>query len=53
MKGKRERGPRIVIEIHQELLFNIKKRALFKNITMRKWVILAILDKIKEEMKYE
>ena len=40
-----------------ELLLNlhceIKKRAALRNISITQWIIMAIHEQIKEEMKYE
>lgn len=44
---------RLVIEIQPDLHNDIKKRALFRNITIRKWVLIAILEQIKKEKSTE
>lgn len=44
---------RLVIEIAKELHHDIKARALFKNITVRKYVIIAILEQIKKDKDTE
>lgn len=40
---------RLVLEVPKELHKNIKTRALVRNITMRKWVVMAIVEQIKRE----
>lgn len=43
----------LIIEIPEGDRYEIKRRALKKGITLKKWVLQAILEKIKEEKKYE
>jgi predicted HicB family RNase H-like nuclease len=40
---------RLVLEITKDLHANIKSRAAVRNITMRKWVMMAIVEQIKRE----
>lgn len=47
------RPKRMILEIPDDLHMEVKKRALFKNITLRVWVIRALLAAIKEEEKSE
>lgn len=44
---------RLGIEIKPVLHQDIKIRAAFRNITIRKWVLIAILEQIKQEKKTE
>ena len=44
---------RLVIEIAKDLHHDIKMRALFKNITVRKYVIIAVLEQIKKDKETE
>ena len=44
---------RFVIEVNDEFHQEIKKRAQEKNITLRKWILRAIIQQIKTEEKYE
>jgi hypothetical protein len=44
---------RLVVEIKPELHQDIKLRAVFRNITIRKWVLIAILEQIKREKSTE
>lgn len=44
---------RLVVEIPLELHQDIKVRAVFRNITLRKWVLLAIIEQIKQEKSTE
>jgi hypothetical protein len=49
-KGKIESEKSLlVIEIPIEIHTEIKKRAIFRNITMRKWVLIALIEQIKKE----
>jgi hypothetical protein len=41
----------MVVNMDPALLTDIKSRALFKNITLKKWVLQAILEKIAQEDK--
>lgn len=43
----------MLILVDAELLKDIKSRALFKNVTLKKWVLQAILEKIAQEDKYK
>jgi predicted HicB family RNase H-like nuclease len=44
---------RLNLQIDEELLKEIKKRAINRNITLRKWVLRAIKQAIKYEEQYE
>jgi predicted HicB family RNase H-like nuclease len=44
---------RFVIEVDDKFHEEIKKRAEDKQITLRKWILRAILQQIKIEEKYE
>jgi predicted DNA binding CopG/RHH family protein len=44
---------RIIIEVSSEDHKEIKRRATNRGITIRKWVLDAIADKIKKEKQYE
>lgn len=46
-------GKRLVLEIDEELHKEIKRRALERNITLRRWVLRAIKQQIKYEQQYE
>lgn len=53
MAQERKIPKRIQIIVTLEEHLEIKKRALFKNTTITKWIKIAIGDKIKEEESYE
>ena len=44
---------RITIVTGSEIHTEVKKRAALSGISIRKWVMRAIMDKIKKEKKYE
>ena len=44
---------RLVIEVNEEFHAKVKAQALKRNITIRKWVVRAILQALKVEEKYE
>jgi len=44
---------RLHIELPEVLHYEIKKRSLDRNISMKNWVMIAIDERIKEEQKYE
>jgi len=44
---------RLNIEIEEELLKNVKIRAIEKNITLRRWILRAIIQQIKQEEQYQ
>lgn len=46
-------GKRLVLDIDEELHKEIKRRALERNITLRRWVLRAIKQQIKYEQQYE
>jgi len=43
----------VIIEMPEELHKEIKIRAAYRNMTMKAWIIRAILDAIAQEQKYE
>lgn len=49
----RKSPKRLLIDIPDQLHEEIKKRAATRNITMRKWVIRAVMRVIEEEKKYD
>ncbi len=54
MEEKIRKTPRrLVINIDEDLHYEIKKRALFRNVTMSNWVLVAIQERIDEERKRE
>lgn len=44
---------RIVLEVSIEHRATIKARAAIRNISMKRWILDAISEKIKQELKYE
>lgn len=44
---------RLVIEVNEDFHKRIKAIAALRNITIRKWVVRAILQALKNEEKYE
>jgi hypothetical protein len=44
---------RMVIDLSVELHHKVKTEALFRNITMKRYVIEAILERIKRDKKYQ
>jgi predicted HicB family RNase H-like nuclease len=48
-----ETKKRLVAEIPPEIHKEIKIQAAFGNMTMRKWVIRAIIEKIQRDKKYQ
>mgnify|MGYP001591354676 CR=1 FL=1 len=49
----RKTPKRLLIDISEEEHFLIKEKALFRNITMRKWIMRAIKEQLKKEQAYE
>lgn len=49
----REKQKGLHIDVPEILHYEIKKRSLDRNISIRDWVIIAISERIKEERKYE
>jgi len=52
MKTKKSLIKRLNINVTEELLKNLKGRALLRNWTLTKWVMVAITKRIQEEDKY-
>lgn len=44
---------RLVADIPLELHNEVKKQAMFINITLRKWIVRAIIEKIQRDKKYQ
>ncbi len=44
---------RLIVEVNEEFHAKIKSKALARNITIRKWLIRAILQALKQEEKYD
>ncbi len=44
---------RLHVELPESTHYEIKKRSLERNISMKEWVMIAIDERIKEEQKYE
>jgi predicted HicB family RNase H-like nuclease len=54
MKEKERTTPkRLVLNIPEQLHQEIKQRALDRNITLRKYVLQALMTRIQNENKYE
>lgn len=50
---KRQRGKRIVFDVSLEEHVEIKKRAAIHNITIKKYIMEAVEQRIMKEKKYE
>ena len=48
-----EKVKQLIIEVDESFHKQIKVRALDKNMTVKTWVLSAILEKIKNEKQYE
>jgi hypothetical protein len=44
---------RLVVDLPIEMHSVIKGRAAFRGMKIREWILLAIRERIKEEMRYE
>jgi len=44
---------RLIVEVDEEFHAKIKTKAQSRNITIRKWIVRAILQALKQEEKYE
>jgi len=44
---------RIIIDVSDQVHREVKTRASFRGITIKRWVELAIAERIKEEQKHE
>jgi len=47
------RKKRLIVEVDEEFHAKVKAKALERNITIRKWIVRAILQALKQEEKYE
>lgn len=43
----------LVIEIPKDLHYEIKKQALYRGITIRKYIIQAVIERMKRDEKYQ
>lgn len=43
---------RLLLEVPEEIHKEVKSRAIFINISMRKWILQAILEKMAKEDQY-
>lgn len=43
----------LIVEIPEELHYEIKKQAVFKHTTIKQYVIESLIEKIKKEAKYQ
>ena len=48
-----EKIKRLLLNVSDELHKEVKSRAVYKNISMKKWILQAILEKIKKENQYQ
>lgn len=48
-----EKKKRLALDINIELHLEIKRRAMNRHITMTEWVLMAIMERIEQESKYE
>lgn len=53
MDKKRVSPKRLTIDIPEDIHAQIKIRATIKNISIKTWVMQAVLEKIGQEEKYE
>ena len=44
---------RLLVEVHPDLHLEIKRRAVERGLTLRKWLLRAIMAQIKKEEQYE
>lgn len=44
---------KFIIELEEDIHKDIKRRCVERNITMRKWVLIAIIERIKREEGFE
>ena len=51
--GKQKDYQRFSVDLTVQLHWEIKKRALDRNVTMGQWVKMAIEERIREERKYD
>lgn len=49
----RKSPKRLVVDLPEGIHTEIKKLALERGITMRRWVLRALIDKIKKESQYK
>lgn len=52
-EDKKKQIKRLNVNITSDLHIEIKKRALFRGITITDWVIMALIERINEERKRE
>jgi len=53
METQDKKQKRLVVDLNKDLHVIIKSKAAFRNITIKKWILIAIAERIKQETKYE
>ena len=53
METQDKKQKRLVVDLNKDLHVIIKSKAAFRNITIKKWILIAIAERIKQESKYE
>lgn len=53
LANKRKTPKRLLINISEELHKNIKMRATFRNVSIKDYVIQAVIERIVKEKQYE
>lgn len=53
MENDRPKKKRLLIDVSQELHKEVKARAVFRGLSIRQWVEMAIKERIREERQYE
>lgn len=53
LKVSRNDRKRLAVDIDNQLHWAIRSRAALKNITIKKWILQAIFEKIQDEKKSE
>lgn len=51
--GYKEDEKRLTVNLKKVVHQEIKRRALFRNITLRRWIEIAIKNQIKKELETE
>jgi hypothetical protein len=44
---------KLIIEVSKDLHYEIKQQALWRNITIRKYILEAIMDRMKKDESYQ
>jgi predicted HicB family RNase H-like nuclease len=52
-KKEEQKTKRLVVDLDESLHLEIKKQALFRNSSIKKYIIEAVIERMKQDAKYQ